>query len=589
MTFRAKPVVKRARRTGSDSAGRRTLYTNLAFTGIIVLAVLILAGAAGATWYDDHFGAIARVDGATITKDQYRERYLIEQIRLDIAASKIQDAFNDGRLTDAQVQQQLGLITQRRDPQQLGGLTLERLVDAQLQSRLASELGVTVDDAAIDARLTEEATSPEERHVWIIDLEPAIDDGKDEPTAAQKAEAKAKADQALADINGGKPFEEVAKVVSTDPTKAQGGDLGWIARETALDEAFLEAVFAAPVDEPTAVIEGADGIYRIGRVTEVEPERVDVTYQQRITDRNIKLEAYRTAVRADLVREALEKRIVADVVDTATPQRRVQEIYIAEAQTPGAGDQVKVRHILYAPKDDPQGAGDLPQDDPAWAAAEGEARAAYDALKVSVDKPEELQAAFDARAKLDSDEDGAETSGGDLPYFTREEVDPTFGDAIFKDGLKKGDLLEPVRSQFGWHVILFEDRRLDPEQRMNGAKLRAEQGEDFGKLAEELSEGSEAAKGGEIGWVARGQLDKQREDAIFATEVGKVSDIVTIEGDGSWIYKVVEEQVRKPDGEQKTTLEGTAFGNWYSDKKAAADIFRDPELFVDPGTTTELQ
>jgi parvulin-like peptidyl-prolyl isomerase len=202
-----------------------------------------------------------------------------------------------------------------------------------------------------------------------------------------------------------------------------------------------------------------------------------------------------------------------------------------------------------------------------------------------VGKTDELEKAFEERAKNESDEPGADTSGGDLPYFTREEVDRGFGDAIFKNGLEKGDLLEPAKSQFGWHVILFEERRLDPEQRMNGAKLRAEQGEDFGKLAEELSEAPEASENGEIGWVARGQFDTALEDPIFATLVGQVSDIVTIEGDGFYLYKILEEKVRKPEGEQLETLEKSAFSNWYSQKKDAADIFRDPSLFVDNTTT----
>lgn len=587
MTFRAKPVVKRAHRSPHESASRRNLYINLAFGGIVLLAVLILAAAAGATWYGDHLGAIAKVNGVDITKDQFRERLRIENFRFDVAERRVRDAFNDGRLTEAQQNQQLQFIAQTRE--QVGSLALERLIDAQLQKTLAAELGVTVDEGAIDAKLLEEATSVEERHVWIIDVEPETDAGADEPTAAQKEAAKKKADQALADIKGGTSFQDVAKVVSTDPSAAQGGDLGWVNRENSLDEPFLAAVFAAEVNVPTEVIEGEDGIYRIGLVSEIEAERVEAGYQDQIVAKQIPIEAYRAAVRADLTRTALEDRIVADVVDTETVQRRVQEIYIAESQSQGGGDQVKVSHILYSPKDDPDGAGSLAADDPAWAAAEAEARAAYDALKPLVGKQAELEKAFEERARKESDEGGADTSGGDLPYFAREEVDAGFGDAIFKTGLKKGDLLEPAKSQFGWHVILFEDRRLDPEQRMNGAKLRAEQGEDFAKLARELSEGPEAAEGGEIGWVARGQFDRTLEDAIFGVEVGKVSEIVPIEGDGWYLYKVVEEATRKADGDQKQALEQSAFENWYSEKKAAADVWRDPALFVDSGTTEAVQ
>ncbi|HEX7967838.1 MAG TPA: peptidylprolyl isomerase, partial [Stellaceae bacterium] len=50
------------------------------------------------------------------------------------------------------------------------------------------------------------------------------------------------------------------------------------------------------------------------------------------------------------------------------------------------------------------------------------------------------------------------TSGGDLGYFTKEDMVPEFADAAFK--LKPGEITQtPVKTQFGWHVIKVEDRR----------------------------------------------------------------------------------------------------------------------------------
>jgi peptidyl-prolyl cis-trans isomerase C len=49
-------------------------------------------------------------------------------------------------------------------------------------------------------------------------------------------------------------------------------------------------------------------------------------------------------------------------------------------------------------------------------------------------------------------------NGGDLGYFTKEDVVPEFSDAAFK--LKVGTYTkEPVKTQFGYHVILVEDKR----------------------------------------------------------------------------------------------------------------------------------
>ena len=49
-------------------------------------------------------------------------------------------------------------------------------------------------------------------------------------------------------------------------------------------------------------------------------------------------------------------------------------------------------------------------------------------------------------------------NGGDLGYFTQEDMIPEFSKAAF--ALKKGAYTkEPVKTQFGWHVIKVEDRR----------------------------------------------------------------------------------------------------------------------------------
>ena len=50
--------------------------------------------------------------------------------------------------------------------------------------------------------------------------------------------------------------------------------------------------------------------------------------------------------------------------------------------------------------------------------------------------------------------------GGDLGYFDKDAMVAPFSEAAFK--LKKGKISEPVKTQFGWHVIKLEDRRSKP-------------------------------------------------------------------------------------------------------------------------------
>ena len=103
MTFRAKPVASKPRRHSRDSYSRRNTYLNIGFGIAVVVAVLILVGVAGVTYYDDHLAPAATVGGQTITKDEFNERpdrglaALQQQARInaDVAA---------GRLTSAQGQ-----------------------------------------------------------------------------------------------------------------------------------------------------------------------------------------------------------------------------------------------------------------------------------------------------------------------------------------------------------------------------------------------------------------------------------------------------------------------------------------------------
>ena len=59
-----------------------------------------------------------------------------------------------------------------------------------------------------------------------------------------------------------------------------------------------------------------------------------------------------------------------------------------------------------------------------------------------------------------SKDPGSGKEGGDLGWFTKDRMVPEFAEAAFK--LKKGEVSQPVKSQFGWHVIRLEDKRTKP-------------------------------------------------------------------------------------------------------------------------------
>src|SRR3954452_15993804 len=89
MTFRAKPVDKRAHRPAWEGNDRRNLYLNLGFGLIVLIAVGILVVAAGVTYYNDHLAPVGSVDGQSVSKDEYRDRLTIETWRLEETERRI--------------------------------------------------------------------------------------------------------------------------------------------------------------------------------------------------------------------------------------------------------------------------------------------------------------------------------------------------------------------------------------------------------------------------------------------------------------------------------------------------------------------
>ncbi len=573
MTFRAKPVVKRTTRSSWESRDRRNFYLNLGFGLVVALAILILLVAIGLSYYNDNLASVGSVNGQAITKAELRDRSLIESWRLSEATRRVRTETVAGRLTQAQADVQSQIIEQQR--QQIVAISLERLIDNRIQADLATQEGIAITDADLDAGLAKEATTREARRSWIIEVAPVADAGAVEPTAAQIAAAKSAAEKALTDIQGGKTWDEIAKTVSTDTsTAAQSGDLGWLnADDSQADEAFLSAVFAAPLDTPTSVVEGEDGIFRIGRVTEISPESVDGAYQDKLVNDDIDLAKYREVVRGDVIRQKLEDKVVADAIKPG-PQRQVAQIYVSAATVALGADAVKVRHILYSPKDDPSAAqaGEIPDTDPAWTQAKTDADAAYARIKADV-------TTFDSIARAESDEESArgETgTGGVLSAYVSADGSyvPTFSQPILDAKPTDDQVLPPIKTEFGYHIVQVLNHVPD----LARIKTQADGGADFGQLARDLSEGPEASRGGDLGWIARGQLAEALLTGIFAAEVGKTSTVITVEEDGQYLFKVEAEEERTPVGRQLEEIRSTAFGDWYALKKAAATIVRDDAI-----------
>jgi peptidyl-prolyl cis-trans isomerase C len=65
---------------------------------------------------------------------------------------------------------------------------------------------------------------------------------------------------------------------------------------------------------------------------------------------------------------------------------------------------------------------------------------------------------FEVEAMAKTTDPSGKQNGGDLGYFTAEQMVKPFADAAF--ALEAGQVSDPVQSQFGWHVIKVEDKRM---------------------------------------------------------------------------------------------------------------------------------
>jgi peptidyl-prolyl cis-trans isomerase C len=77
---------------------------------------------------------------------------------------------------------------------------------------------------------------------------------------------------------------------------------------------------------------------------------------------------------------------------------------------------------------------------------------------------------FAQLAKENSLDTGSKEQGGLLGYLTAAQLVPEFADTISK--MQKGELSEPVKTQFGWHVIKLEDRRRKEPPTFDSVKVQ---------------------------------------------------------------------------------------------------------------------
>jgi peptidyl-prolyl cis-trans isomerase C len=139
----------------------------------------------------------------------------------------------------------------------------------------------------------------------------------------------------------------------------------------------------------------------------------------------------------------LMEALLQSVGHAAVTDEAMHKVYDDATKQMQPEQEIHARHILVPTED--------------------EAKAIEDQLKKGAD--------FATLAKEKSKDPGA-ADGGDLGYFTKEQMVAEFSDVAFK--LDKGQISDPVHTQFGWHIIKVEDKRVKPTPTFDQVKVQLE-------------------------------------------------------------------------------------------------------------------
>jgi peptidyl-prolyl cis-trans isomerase C len=139
--------------------------------------------------------------------------------------------------------------------------------------------------------------------------------------------------------------------------------------------------------------------------------------------------------------KALMETVLGEESKAAVTEPALRKIYDDATKTMSREQEVRARHILFRVND--------PNDQTASKAAEDKVKQTIERIKKGED--------FGTLATALTEDPAGKQDGGDLGYFTRDQMVPEFSEVAFN--LEKGQVSGPVKTAFGWHVLKVEDKR----------------------------------------------------------------------------------------------------------------------------------
>jgi peptidyl-prolyl cis-trans isomerase SurA len=361
--------------------------------------------------------------------------------RLDRIAAVV----NDGVVLQSQVDQQTVLIVERLREQSQGELppmqvirqqVLERLVLQEIQAQRAERLGVAVPDDMLNSALRDVA----ERNGIPFDQMPGILAAQSIDYVAYREDMRREMQLSLL------RQRDVLARIYVSPRELEQA----LARQASDVDANVEydvshLLLALPESatvEQIEAVEARASEIRQRAVTGEDFGQLAITFSQAQSalDRG-KLGWRRAGQMPQFIAEqirALEPGQVSQPIRTPTGFHILRLDGVRGGDGPMLVEQVNARHILMRPTE--------VQDD-------ATTRQRLADLRERIIAGED----FAALASISSEDPGSASQGGDLGWTGPGTFVPDFEEALTR--LQPGDISEPFRTQYGWHIVQLVGKR----------------------------------------------------------------------------------------------------------------------------------
>ncbi|MCP3136393.1 peptidylprolyl isomerase [Pyxidicoccus xibeiensis] len=230
---------------------------------------------------------------------------------------------------------------------------------------------------------------------------------------------------------------ELSRINNPDPKKR--AELRVQLMKTALDTLIGEKLMEAEIAQLGITATEAEVDQLVDDVRQQNNITDPKQFEQLLVGEGLTMAAYRDMLRKRILRERLLRLKIGPKVKIT--EEDLKAAYAQYARLESQDSEVHARHILVSV--DPK----APQEQVDAAYKKAQAIAA-EARRPGMD--------FSALARARSEGPSA-ADGGDLGWFKRGVMVPAFEKVAFT--LKDGEVSEPVRTNFGWHILKVEERR----------------------------------------------------------------------------------------------------------------------------------